>query len=406
MRVCFVCSEYPPHPCGGIGRLTQLLARGLVRAGHEARVIGVYPLDDAAPDRQSDEGVQVWRLRSPGYRGGWLAARYRLYRTVRDWARRGEVDLVEVPDYQGWAAGWGRLPVPLVARLSGSGTYFAAEMGQAATRVTRWLERATLRRADYWIAESRYVLAGTAHVFDLAPPAYTVLYNPVELPVQPATARARNRVVFAGTLTAKKGVVALARAWPRVRARCPEAELHVYGRDGAYAGGSMREYLRSLMAADAEAGVQFHGHVSLDELHSVFRQARVAVLPSLAEGFALTPLHAMAAGCPTIYTRRSSGPEVIEHGRDGLLIDPERPETIAEAIVEVLEDDALAERLGRMGRARVEAQFALETAGALNERFYRWCRADFVTVRAPAPHVDRALGVGPVRAPQAPEVAP
>ena len=406
MRVCFVCSEYPPGPRGGIGSLTQLLARGLVRAGHEARVIGVYARDDAVPDLHSDEGVQVRRLRRPGYRGGWLAARYHLYRTVRDWARRGEVDLIEVPDYEGWAAGWGRLPVPVVARLSGSGTYFAAEMGQPAVRVTRWLERATLRRADYWIAESRYVLAVTARVFDLAPPAYTVLYNPVELPAQLAIARARNRVVFAGTLTAKKGVVALARAWPHVRARCPEAELHVYGRDGTYAGGSMREYLRSLMAADEGAPVQFHAHVTLDELHSVFRQARVAVLPSLAEGFALTPLHAMAAECPTIYTCRSSGPEVIEHGRDGLLIDPERPETIAEAIIRVLEDDALAERLGRMGRARVQAQFALETASALNEQFYRWCRADFVTARAPAAYVGRALGGGPVRADQAPQVEP
>jgi len=55
--------------------------------------------------------------------------------------------------------------VPVVVRLSGSATYFAAEMGRTPARLTRWLERGTLRRADYWIAESRYVLAGTARAF-------------------------------------------------------------------------------------------------------------------------------------------------------------------------------------------------------------------------------------------------
>ena len=61
----------------------------------------------------------------------------------------------------------------------------------------------------------------------------------------------------------------------------------------------------------------------LGALVEEFQRARVIVLPSYAEGFSLTPLHAMAAGCPTVYTSRGSGPEVIEDGRDGLLIDPD-----------------------------------------------------------------------------------
>ena len=49
---------------------------------------------------------------------------------VSAWAREGAIDLVEVPDWEGWVAGWPRLPVPVVARLNGSVAYFAAEAAE------------------------------------------------------------------------------------------------------------------------------------------------------------------------------------------------------------------------------------------------------------------------------------
>ena len=42
MRLCFECSEYPPGPHGDVGSLVQMLARGLVEAGHEVRAVGLY----------------------------------------------------------------------------------------------------------------------------------------------------------------------------------------------------------------------------------------------------------------------------------------------------------------------------------------------------------------------------
>src|SRR5207249_47987 len=124
-------------------------------------------------------------------------------------------------------------------------------------------------------------------------------------------------------------------------------------------------------------GVRFHGHVSLERLEQAFQGARVAVMPSHTEGFALTPLHAMACGCPTIFTRRSSGEELIAHGRDGLLVDPTRPDEIAEASIVLLRDGALAERLGSAGRMRIVTDFAVQTWSRRNELFYTRCLADF-----------------------------
>jgi glycosyltransferase involved in cell wall biosynthesis len=374
MNLCLVCSEYPPGLHGGIGTATQLLARALVQAGHAVRVIGVYGREHRAPERGEDQGVQVWRLREPGVRLGWLVARYRLWRAIAGWVRAERVELVEVPDYEGWAAGWPRLPVPVVARLHGSATYFAAELGQPLGATVRRLERASLRRADFRCATSRYVAEHTARLFGLPAPD-AILFNPVELPAagdQPA--RSAQRVVFSGTLTPKKGVVSLVQAWPAVLRECPQAELHLYGKDRpAESGASMRAWLQEQLPDAARPSVQFHGHVAREELFAALATARLAVFPSVAEAFALAPLEAMARACPTIYTRRGSGPELIRHDADGWLVEPDRPDEIAAAIVGLLRDDALAARLGAAGQARVRALFAIDVLRPLNEAFYRRC---------------------------------
>jgi glycosyltransferase involved in cell wall biosynthesis len=383
MRICFWCDEYPPGPHGGIGTLIQLLARGMVQRGHRARVIGIYSQAYPARNYEEDEGVQVWRLREPDWRLGWLAARWRGYRMIADWSRHGEIDVIEVSDYGAPAAGWPGLPVPVIARLSGSASFFASEMGRPLHRRFH-LEKASLRRADYWCSESHYLADRTRALFRLRTEPNAIIYNPVAIPAASSTEpRIAQRVVFAGTLTAKKGVLSLAKSWPLVVKAIPTAELHVWGKDTQTADGqSCLKQLREAFNGGTATSVRFHGHVPLQELLSVFESARVAVLPSYAEGFALTPMHAMAAGCPTIYTRRGSGPELIEDGQDGLLVDPDRPVEIAEAIVRILQDDELACRLGEAGHRRIVEGFSLSRLIPENERFYTDCVAAFGTGRA------------------------
>jgi len=386
MRICFLCNEYPPGPHGGIGSFTQTLARALVGAGHGVRVIGAYPADHPGVSHEVDDGVEVWRLRDATHRPGKALVRLRLFRTVAAWARSGALDLIEAPDWEGGIAGWPRLPVPLVVRANGSATYFAAELGEPAPTFTALLERAALRRADFWCAVSAYTARRTAELFRLAPGASTVLFNPITLPapaVERAPATAPPAVVFSGTLTEKKGIVALVRAWPQVTAVHPDAELHLFGRDGlTRTGASMRSFLASQLGATPENRVHFHGHVTRTELDLVFQAARVAVFPSRAEAFALAPMEAMAAGCPTVFSRRTSGPELVRDEENGLLINPDDPGAISAAIVRVLGDAALARRLGAAGRRHVETHFAIAVLRPVNEAYYRDCIARFAHARA------------------------
>jgi len=364
--------------------MTRNLARGLAKAGHEVRVIGISPPAENAPAFESDENVQVWRLKFPTTRFRWIFARREMFRIVQRWATCQMIDLVEIPDYEGLAARWPVLGIPVVARLNGSSSYFAAEAGRKPGRVTFSLERSSLRRADFLCSSSHYTASRTRSLFRLKESPIQVLHNPVTTSVSASDVRrSKNQVVFTGTLTPKKGVLSLMAAWPMILRERPEATLHIFGKDGRTAEGkSMREHLRASLPSAIRDSVQFYGHVDADRLQEALRSARVAVFPSYAEAFALSPMEAMAEGCPTIYSSRASGPELIEDGRNGLLVDPDRPEGIALAIVKVLQDDCLAETLGAAGKERVERNFSLSVLLSQNIDFYTECLRSFATLRA------------------------
>jgi glycosyltransferase involved in cell wall biosynthesis len=376
MTICFVCGEYPPHAHGGIGSMVQMLGRALVAAGHQVRVVGIYGSERHARV-ESDEGVRVWRLPEPRARGGWLAGRLRLFRHVARWARSGEIDLIEVPDWQGWAAHWRNLRVPVVARANGSATYFAEETGGQAGRLTRHLERASLRRSDYWCSVSRYTAARTQALFGLRSAPAAILPNAVESrPETSWNARSERKVLFSGTLTAKKGVIPLADAWVGVARRFPDATLHFIGKDGlGPAGGSMVEHLKDRLTADARCRVRFAGHLPRQQVLTELRTARVAVYPSFAEAFAIAPLEAMAAGCPTIGSALGSGPELIDDRVNGLTVDPHDVTQLESAICRLLDDELFARRLATGAREKVERFFTWRVMIPANIEFFAHCVA-------------------------------
>jgi len=351
--------------------VVQTLSRALVRRNHAVRIVGCYAGAGRNEDRRSEDGIDVWRLPGASRRGSWIQARWGLWRLVAGWARRGEIDLVEVPDWEGWAAGWAALPVPVTVRVHGSVSYFAAEAGRSPRSMDQWLERASAARADGWCAVSDYAARRSLTLLPFRDRSPAILYNPVEVQSPPPGQRSHHRVVFSGTLAAKKGVVPLCEAWNLVAPRAPAAELHLFGRDDRAAeGGSMREYLLSRLTPRSAASVHFHGPVARTRVREALGQARVAVFPSLAEAFAMAPLEAMETGCPTIYTSRGSGPELIQHGTDGLLVDPGEVVQIASAILRILSDDDLARNLGAAGRRTASERFSIDALIPRNEAFY------------------------------------
>ena len=383
--IAFLTNEYPPSVGGGIGVYTRVIARHLASQGWRVRVGGIYGPTEPQPEFEVDHGVEVFRWRRPEPDRGSVRARVLLYQKVAAWARQGEIDLVEAADPEGWVAFWPKLPVPVVVRVNGSGSYFAREMNYPVRRLGFFLERAGFRRADFWTSASQYSADRTREMFKLRP-CDAVLYNPVNVaPEYPVHTRSRTKVVYTGTLTVKKGILQLAKAWEQVVRERPDAELHVIGKDIRQGAESMRARIVAGMPAHVASTIYFHGHQNLDKVWAALEQARVSVFPSYAEAFALAPMESMARGCPTIYSTRTSGPELMESERDGLLIDPAAPDQIARAIVRVLADDTLAERLSHQGFLRVQQNFSVDAVAPGMTEFYERCIAGFARGAAKNP---------------------
>jgi glycosyltransferase involved in cell wall biosynthesis len=102
--------------------------------------------------------------------------------------------------------------------------------------------------------------------------------------------------------------------------------------------------------ADAPDAVLLLGHVSDARLQALYHGAAALVYPSLYEGFGLPVLEAMAAGTPVIASRAASMPEVL--GDAGILLDPLDAAAWAQAIVKVVNDEHVRERMRHAGRAR------------------------------------------------------
>jgi len=380
MKICFLCNEYPPARHGGVGIATRTIGRAMVEAGHQVRVIGLNWENSDSPRVESDHGVKVWRLKTHKSFLGWVRSRRLLYQTVAAWAQSGAIDLLEVPDYEGFAAAWPALSVPLVTRLHGTASYFASELGRKPRPSSFLLERSALRRSDFLSSCSSYTAERTRELFRLGSREIKVLYNPVRTEAQSeSSARDPDQVVFSGTLTPKKGIISLIQAWPSVLEGCPKARLDVFGKPGRTdAGKPMEEFLISTLPPSTRHTVHFHGHVESRRLQSAFRSAAVAVFPSYAEAFALAPMEAMAEGCPTIYSRRASGMELIQHGQNGLLVNPDNVPEIGRSIVEVLQSPSLGLAIGEAGRKHIEACFSLSAMLPKYVEFYldciRWFR--------------------------------
>lgn len=97
---------------------------------------------------------------------------------------------------------------------------------------------------------------------------------------------------------------------------------------------------------------QVHQHGGGDQvLASHYRQAALFVYPSLYEGFGIPPLEAMSYGCPVVCSNTSSIPEVV--GAAARMFDPDSTESLANALVEVLQSPEACQELRRLGLARV-----------------------------------------------------
>jgi glycosyltransferase involved in cell wall biosynthesis len=239
-----------------------------------------------------------------------------------------------------------RVPARIIVEVHGDWRTSTRLYGSGARRLLAGVGDAVaagaLRRAD----AVRTVSPFTAHLvgelgvdsnsdfpayMDLEP--FTV--PPVPLPDVPVA-------LFVGVLEHYKNVDGLAAAWRLAAPSIEEASLRLVGK------GTRVDVAEALVR---DHGVQWDEELSSEEVARALDDAWVLVLPSRSEGMGRVLVEAFCRGRAVVGTRAGSIPNLVVDGVSGLLVEPGDPGALANALVRVLSDRSLAERLAEGARA-------------------------------------------------------
>jgi glycosyltransferase involved in cell wall biosynthesis len=237
------------------------------------------------------------------------------------------------------------------------------EAGQRVPEAIFKMDRSVLENATAVSSVSKYTAQKTAEYLrydkDIA-----VIYNGIDMTSTAPVTREANKVVFSGSLVPKKGIYQLIKAWNRVNKEIPAAQLYIYGKGPV-------DKIKEGIDPAAISSIYFEGHVPRTTLLSRLASATLAIFPSYAESFGLAPVEAMSCGTAVIFSNRTSGPEIVQDGVTGLLVDPDNIEEIARKIIFLLEHPAEAAQMAEKGKYAAIERFDIKTIAQKNIEYYR-----------------------------------
>lgn len=229
------------------------------------------------------------------------------------------------------------------------------------------LAPAHARRADAIVTNSHYTASliettlgvprTRVHVCSPGPPEWQALGRAPNVPPD-------GYVLFLGTLEARKNVGVLLDAYARLieRDTCTPPLL-LAGRATPDAG----PWLERLSRPPLAGRVRHLGYVPAADRERTYAGARLLVMPSRDEGFGIPVLEAMSAGIPVVASNRGALPEVL--GDAGLLVEPDDPRGLAEALHRMLTDEAFATGCAARGLARAREFSWTRAAAVLHEAY-------------------------------------
>lgn len=384
--ICFVTQDYPPGQNGGIARNVAQLAQSLAADGHQVHVLTKsrgpstvdfedsvwvhrvemrhYPAPDPSPVAPHAVPSHIWNYGRT------------MLEEVRAIDAKRKVDVVYCPLWD---------CEPLLFQITGEFPLIVALQ----TTMRFWLESQPLKAADAkWMAEfgnpiiameelilsnAKMMHANSAAIvrdirrkYDLPLPDERLFYSPHGMADwsqgldPPAGVADKTRILFVGRLESRKGIDTLLQAAPEVLAKYPDAVLDIVGDDTiprpdgtTYKG----EFLKSGLTKVMFDRIRFHGRVEEGELRRFYRDCDIFVAPSRYESFGLVFLEAMVFGKPVIACDAGGGPEVVTHGKTGLLVAPADAQGLSDALDILLADPAGRRAMGVAARKDYESRF-------------------------------------------------
>jgi glycosyltransferase involved in cell wall biosynthesis len=367
---------------GGAERSLAALAPHLVAGGIRLEV-GTLHERPGVQAELLDAGVRLHSLAGPGGRGAWIRRADRLIRDRRP-------DLVHTTLFEADLAGRvaaARRRTPVVSSLVnvayGPEQQAGSRVGSLKLGAARLLDVVSARPVVRFHAVSEHVADVMARRLRLPRARIDVVprgRDPGLLgrrtPERRAQARAglgvgpEDRVVLAACRhEPQKGLDVLVQAVPHVLGRDPSTRFLVAGRDGR-----QTPELRALASRlGVEHAVRFLGARS--DVYDLLCAADVFVFPSRWEGMPGAVLEAMALEAPIVASDLQPVREAVSDGVSARLVPSDRPDALALAVIQTLEDDAAAARRAAVARADFEARFTIGRSAEGMLTFYEHARA-------------------------------
>jgi glycosyltransferase involved in cell wall biosynthesis len=256
------------------------------------------------------------------------------------------------------------------ARLAGVRAVIGSQrdLGNLRPPAQQMINNLSLRLASHVLVNSDAVRERVLQSHGSRQERLTVIPNGVDLTrFSPRTGTPRNSsrllVGALSNLRPEKGLADLIRAVGMVRDRWPDIRLVIWGE------GPLRRELESLVEAlNLAPSVELPGSTEVPE--AALRDLDVFVLPSLSEACSNGLMEAMATALPVVTTSVGGNPGLVEDEITGLLVLPGDAPALAKAIIRLVEDRALAARLGEQAQAHAHLTFGMGRMVARTEALY------------------------------------
>jgi glycosyltransferase involved in cell wall biosynthesis len=228
-------------------------------------------------------------------------------------------------------------------------TYGWKYFGIPTTAYYRWAMRKIYRWADH-LVELNPCEAESARASGVPSERASIIPNGIDLQEiasddgsAPLPRQAQSEILFVGEMADRKGVPELLGALAQLKAKSIHCRLVGGGQD-------LQRYEAMASKLGIQSICEFVGQVPRANLARYYRAADVFVLPSHAEGLPVVLLEAMACGLPSIAIRIPGIQDVIEHGKDGLLVQPKSPDELAKSIAALYDDGPSRREMGCQAR--------------------------------------------------------
>jgi phosphatidyl-myo-inositol alpha-mannosyltransferase len=351
MKIALVCPYDYAYP-GGVTEHISHLATEFLRAGHEVHIIAPMSGDP------EDGAIPLHKLGRPvGLPANGSIARVavgpRLSREVRHTLASGAFDIVHlheplIPSLP--------LAVLRASRTTNVGTFHTFRNSTLGYLSAKPFLQYFFRRLHGKIAVSE---SARDFVGEHFPGQYRIIPNGIDVAhfgrPRPPVSELQDghlNVLFLGRLEKRKGLSYLLRAWIRVREAVPNARLIVAG---ATRGRALAHYQRFVQERQAD-DIVFAGPLSDEDKVRYFQTVDLFCAPSTGqESFGIVLLEAMAAGRPIVATQIPGYRDVLTHGEQALLVPPKDANRLADALIQMLQDAGLRDRLGANGRRSAQS---------------------------------------------------